>query len=198
MSRLSCVVLSAAAAVSFSTAAFAAPSPPQDPSQPVKAVTLAVQQMPRTTAAREGAVRQVLHDDFDLAWTARQALGAHWEAATPEQRARFVAALETSESKAYGERLGMLQGATLVVDRITPKGASAWTVDSNVDALGDLPPLKLSWDVRDNGQGPRIVDVKVAGVSLFMTRRSEFNAVIQRSGGAIEPLVAQLEARASR
>ena len=48
----------------------------------------------------------------------------------------------------------------------------------------------------DNGQGPRIVDVKVAGVSLFMTRRSEFNTVIQKSGGAIEPLVAQLEARA--
>ena len=81
---------------------------------------------------------------------------------------------------------------------VTPRGAGAWTVDSSVDALGDLPSLKLAWEVRDNGQGPRIVDVKVAGVSLFMTRRSEFNAVIQKSGGAIEPLVAQLEARAGR
>jgi len=198
MSRLFCVVLSAVSAVSLSTAAFAAPNPPQDPSQPVKAVTAAVQRMPRTTAAREGAIRQVLHDDFDLAYAARQTLGAHWDAATPEQRARFVAALEASEARAYGERLGMLQGATLVVDRITPKGAGAWTVDSTVDALADLPSLRLSWDVRDTGQGPRIVDVKVAGVSLFMTRRSEFNAVIQKSGGAIEPLVAQLEARAGR
>ena len=200
MSRLFCVVVSALAAVSFSTAAFAAPNPSQDPSQPVRAVTAAVQQMARGSsgATRESAIRQVLHDDFDLAWTARQALGAHWEAATPEQRARFVAALETSEARAYGERLGMLQGATLVVDRITPKGAGAWTVDSTVDALGDLPSLRLAWDVRDTGRGPRIVDVKVAGVSLFMTRRSEFNAVIQQSGGAIEPLVAQLEARAGR
>src|SRR5476649_859564 len=195
MSRLLCVAMSAVAAVSFSTAAFAA-----DPSQPVKAVTAAVQQMARGSsgATRESAIRQVLHDDFDLAYAARQTLGAHWEAATPEQRARFVAALEASEARAYGERLGMLQGATLVVDRITPRGAGAWTVDSNVDALGDLPSLRLSWEVRDNGQGPRIVDVKVAGVSLFMTRRSEFNAVIQKSGGAIEPLVAQLEARAAR
>ncbi len=195
MSRLYCVVLSAVAAVSFSTASFAA-----DPSQPVKAVTAAVQQLPRDSsgATRESAIRQVLHDDFDLAYAARQALGAHWEAATPNQRARFVAALETSESKAYGERLGMLQGATLVVDKIAPKGAGAWTVDSSVEAVADLPPLKISWDVRDTGQGPRIVDVKVSGVSLFMTRRSEFNAVIQQSGGAIEPLVAQLEARASR
>ena len=195
MSRLFCVVLSALAGAVLSTgSAFAAP----DPSQPVKAVTAAVQQMPRTTAAREGAIRQVLHDDFDLAYAARQTLGAHWDAATPEQRARFVAALEASEARAYGERLGMLQGATLVVDKITPKGAGAWTVDSTVDAMADLPSLRLAWEVRDTGQGPRIVDVKVAGVSLFMTRRSEFNAVIQQSGGAIEPLVAQLEARAAR
>jgi phospholipid transport system substrate-binding protein len=193
MPKLLCAALSAFVSIALSTAAFAA-----DPTQPVKAVTVAVQHMPRTTDAREGAIRQVLHDDFDLAWTARQALGAHWEAATPEQRARFVAALETSEARAYGERLGMLQGATLVVDRVTPRGAGGWTVDSTVDALGDLPSLRLAWEVRDNGQGPRIVDVKVAGVSLFMTRRAEFNAVIQKSGGAIEPLVAQLEARAAR
>ena len=81
---------------------------------------------------------------------------------------------------------------------ITARDAGAWTVDSTAQSLGDFPALRLSWEVRDNGQGPRIVDVKVAGVSLFMTRRSEFNAVIQKSGGAIEPLVAQLEARAGR
>jgi phospholipid transport system substrate-binding protein len=193
-SRLFAGVL-AASLSTLSVSAFAA-----DPAQPIKAVTVAVQQMPRTTstAARENSIRQVLHDDFDLAYAARQALGAHWEAATPEQRVRFVAALETSEARAYGERLGMLSGATLVVDRITPHGAGAWTVDSNVDSLADLPALRLSWEVRDTGQGPRIVDVKVAGVSLFMTRRSEFNAVIQKSGGQIEPLVAELEARAAR
>ena len=195
MSRLLCFVASAVAAVSFSTIAFAA-----DPSQPVTAVTAAVQHLPpkASTATRESAIRQVLHDDFDLAYAARQTLGAHWDAATPDQRARFVAALEMSEAKAYGERLGMLQGASLVVDRITPRGAGAWTVDSTVDAVADLPSLRLSWEVRDNGRGPRIVDVKVAGVSLFVTRRAEFNAVIQKSGGAIEPLVAQLEARAGR
>jgi phospholipid transport system substrate-binding protein len=197
MSKLSCVVLAAIAACVLSTAsAFAAP----DPTQPVKAVTAAVQQFSRSSSdtTRQAAIHRMLQDDFDLAWAARQALGAHWEAATPDQRARFVAAIEISEARAYSERLCMLSGATLVVDRVTPHGAGAWTVDSNVQSLGDLPALQLTWEVRDNGQGPRIVDVKVAGVSLFMTRRSEYNAVIQKSGGQIEPLVAELEARAAR
>jgi phospholipid transport system substrate-binding protein len=195
MPRLFCVVLAAVAASCFSVAAASAAS---DPSQPVKAVSLAVKQIPANGAARETAIRQVLNADFDLAYMARQALGAHWEVATPDQRARFVAAIETSEAHAYGERLGLLSGATLAIEKVTPKGAGAWTVDSNVDALGDLPPLRLSWEIHDGGQGPRIVDVKVAGVSLFMTRRSEFNAVIQKSGGSIEPLVAELESRANR
>ena len=195
MSRLYCVVVSTVAAAVLSTAsAFAAP----DPGQPVKAVTAAVHALPRAAQAREAAIRQVLHDDFDLAWAARQTLGAHWEAATPDQRARFVAALETSEARAYGERLGMLSGATLAIDKVTPRGAGAWTVDSTAEALGDLPPLRLSWEIRDNGRGPRIVDVKVAGVSLFTTRRAEYEAVIRSNGGAIEPLVAALEARAYR
>jgi phospholipid transport system substrate-binding protein len=194
MPRLYCVVMAAVAAAVLSTAtAFAA-----DPGQPVKALTAAVHSLPRAAQAREAAVRQVLRDDFDLAWTARQTLGAYWEAATLDQRARFVAALETSEARAYGERLGMLSGATLVIDRTTPHGAGVWTVDSTADALGDLPPLKLSWEVRDNGQGPRIVDVKVAGVSLFTTRRAEFAAVLRSNGGSIEPLVAALETRAAR
>jgi ABC-type transporter MlaC component len=109
-----------------------------------------------------------------------------------------VSALETSEARAYGERLGMLSGATLAIDKVTPHGAAAWTIDSTADSLGDLPALRLSWEVRDNGLGPRIVDVKVAGVSLFTTRRAEFEAVIRSNGGAIEPLVAALEARAAR
>jgi len=83
-------------------------------------------------------------------------------------------------------------------DKVAAKGAGAWTVDSSVDALADLPALRLSWEVRDSGQGPRIVDVKVAGVRLFLTRRSEFEAVIRKNGGAVEPLVAELEAGAAQ
>jgi ABC-type transporter MlaC component len=52
--------------------------------------------------------------------------------------------------------------------------------------------------VRDNGQGRRIADVKIAGVSMFLTKRSEFNSYILNSGGTVEPLVKELEVRAAR
>jgi phospholipid transport system substrate-binding protein len=44
--------------------------------------------------------------------------------------------------------------------------------------------------------GLRITDVKVEGVSMVMTRRSDFNSYIQTNGGKVQPLIDELEARA--
>jgi len=194
------VVLAAVAAACLSTAAVTATAA-MDPSQPVRAVTTEIRQISSTRAGpdREEALRQVLRDNFDLAYMARAVLGAHWNEASEQQRARFVAALETSEAKAYAERLAMLGKFAVTVDRVTPRADGAWTVDSSVGqsgpSAGDIP-VKLAWEVRDSGHGPRIVDVRVAGVSLFATRQSEFNSYIRKSNGSIEPLVEAMEARA--
>src|SRR6266446_6851134 len=124
-----------------------------DPSQLVKSVTAQVIDIVKTKtgAPREAAFREVLRNSFDLPYMGRQALGTHWDEASAQQRARFLAALETAEARAYSERLG-----------------------------------KLEWEVHDNGQGPRIADVKVAGVSMSLTKRSEFNSYIQNNGGTVE------------
>ena len=41
----------------------------------------------------------------------------------------------------------------------------------------------------------RITDVRMAGVSMLRTKRSEFNSYILHNGGAVEPLVEELEVR---
>jgi len=194
MSRLFSVVVAAVAAACLSAGAVSAA---MDPGQPVRSVTSGVRQISNTGggAAREAAIAKVLHDNFDLGYMARAALGAHWDAANEQQRTRLVAALEASEARAYTERLGQLANYNVTVDRVTARADGGWTVDSS--ASGGLMPIKLAWDVRDTGQGPRIVDVKVAGVSMFAIRQSEFNAYIRKTG-SIEPLVAALEAKANR
>lgn len=170
-----------------------------DPSQLVKSVTAQVVDIVKTKtgATREAAFREVLRNDFDLPYMGRQALGTHWNEASEQQRARFLAALETAEVRAYSERLGMLGGFTLTIDKVVARPNSVWTVDSLLNQAGGRP-IKLEWEVRDNGQGPRIADLKIAGVSMFLTKRSEFNSYIQNNGGTVEPLVKELEVRAAR
>ena len=187
-------------AAGMAAALFALPvGAASDPSRLIETVAARVTEIvkTRTGVDREAAIRQVLHDNFDLPYMGRMALGTHWNQASAEQRARFLAAVETSEARAYSERLGQYAAGSLIVDKVIARTNGEWTVDSRLN-LASGQPIKLEWQVHDSGHGPRIADVKVAGVSLFLTRRADFDSFIQKNGGTVEPLVEELEARVSR
>jgi phospholipid transport system substrate-binding protein len=150
-----------------------------------------------TGASHEAAFRQVLRKNFDLPYMARVSLGSHWTEASEPQRARILAALETADVRAFNERLGKLAEFTLTITKVVARPNNVWIVDSLFTHPSGLS-LKVEWEVRDNGQGPRITDVRMAGVSMLLTKRSEFNSYILHNGGAVEPLVEELEVRVAR
>ena len=155
--------------------------------------------MTKTGAAREAGILRVLETDFDLNYMARFTLGKHWNEASPEQRARFLKVAANAEAHAYAKRFGEYGGQTLTVDRATPmsRGDGISVVKSKLSQT-DGEPLAIQWDVLNSGQGPRIVDVRVEGVSMVVTRRAEYNSYIQAHGGQVEPLISELEARAKQ
>ena len=165
-----------------------------DPSQLVQSTAQQVIEIVKTKtgAARQAAILGVLQTNFDMPAMARAALGTHWNTATEQERARFLKAVATAEAKAYSERFGQYGGQTLTIGKVTPR-KDAVIVDSRLNQTSGQP-IKLEWEVR----GDRITDVKVEGVSMVMTRRSDFNSYIQNHGGKVEPLVSELEARAAR
>jgi len=127
----------------------------------------------------------------------QSALGANWNKANSGQRARFLKAAETAEARAYSERLGQYGGQTLNIGKVMSRPNGVFIVDSRLNQANGQP-IKLEWEVRDVGGNTRITDVKVEGVSMVMTRRSDFNSYIQNNGGTVEPLINELEARAAR
>jgi phospholipid transport system substrate-binding protein len=155
--------------------------------------------MTKTGAAREAGILGVLEADFDLTYMARTALGVHWNQASPEQRERFLKVAANAEAQAYARRFGQYGGQTLTVDRVMPmsRGDGISVVSSKLSQTDD-EPLTIQWDVRNGGQGLRIVDVRVEGVSMVVTRRAEYNSYIQAHGGEVGPLITELEARATR
>ena len=151
----------------------------------------------KTGASHEAAFREVLRNSFDLPYMARLVLGAHWNEASEQQRARILAALETADVRAFSERLGKLAECTLTIAKVVSRPNSVWIVDSVFSHTSGLS-IKVEWEVRDKGQGPRITDIRIEGVSMLMTRRSAFNSYIRNNGGAVEPLVKELEVRVAR
>ncbi len=149
----------------------------------------------RTGRDREAGIRTILLTYFDLPYMAQAALGTHWAGTAAAQRERFVKAVVSAEARAYSERFGQYGGQTLTVGRVTPRSNGITVVDSKLSQTSGQP-IVIQWEVRDAGQGPRVTDVKIEGVSMVMTRRSDFNSYIQGHGGKVEPLIEELEKRA--
>jgi phospholipid transport system substrate-binding protein len=151
----------------------------------------------KADTAREAAIMRLLQAEFDLNYMARSTLATHWDQATPEQRERFLKVQASVEAQAYAKRFAQYAGQRLTVTRVTPRGNGVSFVDSTLDQSNG-EPTAIQWEVHNDGRRPRIVDVKVGGVSMVLTRRSEYNSYIRNHGGQVEPLIAELEARAKR
>jgi phospholipid transport system substrate-binding protein len=151
----------------------------------------------KADTSREAAIMRLLQAEFDLNAMARSTLATHWDQATPAQRDRFLKVQASSEAHAYAQRFAQYAGQRLTVTRITPRGNGVSVVDSTLDQSNG-EPVAIQWEVHSDGQRPRIADVKVGGVSMVLTRRSEYNSYIRNHGGQVEPLIDELEARARR
>ena len=149
----------------------------------------------KTGRAREEGIRSILVTYFDLPFMGQSALGTHWAATPAPQRERFLKAVVSAEARAYSERFGQYGGQTLAVGRVSTRPNGVTVVDSKLSQANGQP-IVIQWEVREAGQGPRITDVKIEGVSMVMTRRSDFNSYIQSHGGKVEPLIEELEKRA--
>ena len=183
------------------TAALAVPAHAADgpAAQLIEKVAGEVINLIKTTqgAQREAGIRTVLVNYFDLPYMGRAALATHWDATNPQQRDRFLKAVVSAEARAYSERFGQYGGQTLAVTSVSNRPNNVSVVASKLNQSNGQP-IAIQWEVRDSGQGLRITDVKIEGVSMVMTRRSDFNSYISNNGGKVEPLIDELERRAGR
>ncbi|MBI2738504.1 MAG: ABC transporter substrate-binding protein [Rhodospirillales bacterium] len=193
----------AAVAVTGSVAAVMAPGQAlaeQDPAaQLVQRAADQGIEVARATAgaAREAGIRRVLESYFDLAYMGRSTLGNYWNQTTPQQRERYLKASASVEARSYAERFGQYRGQTIAVGNINTRANGATIVDSKLTQTSG-GPVSVQWEVRNEGQGPRIVDIRTEGVSMIMTRRADFVSYIRNHGGEVEALIDELEARAKR
>ena len=148
-------------------------------------------------AQREAGIRKVLEQSFDLSYMGQQALGKYWASTNPELQARYLKAAVGAEAHAYAERFGQYGGQTLTLGKVTTRPNGVTVVDSRLNQTNGQP-IKIEWEVRDSGGAPRITDVKIEGVSMVITRRTDFTSYIQNNGGKVEALIQELENRAKR
>jgi len=139
---------------------------------------------------RETRFRAIFEEGFDdVPAISRFVLGNYWRTASEEQRRTFAALFETYVVHAYTVRFNEYGGQQLKVTAARAEGDDSALVQSIIAQPSGAPPLRIDWRVGKTEKGFKINDVVVEGVSMAVTQRQEFSAVIQRNGGEIDALL---------
>jgi phospholipid transport system substrate-binding protein len=135
----------------------------------------------------------LLSEPIDLDLVARLILGRYWRTASEAQRAEYLELFRAFALHTLASRLDVYGGQDFEITGARVVGREDALVSSRI--LSDGPPLAVDWRVRELDDGSLVaIDVIVEGVSLIVTQRSEFGAVVERRG--LDGLLAELRRRA--
>tara|TARA_Y100000590_G_scaffold185507_1_gene211391 strand:- start:456 stop:995 length:540 start_codon:yes stop_codon:yes gene_type:complete len=136
--------------------------------------------------------RELLNEGFDVPLIARYAIGKHWRRITPAKKQEYIKVFEDFIVSSYAARLGQFGGETFLITESRKDGKRDFIVSSIIKtSKGSV--INVDWRVRSSSDQLRILDVIIEGVSMVITQRDEFSAIIQRSGGNVDNLIQKLK-----
>ena len=139
---------------------------------------------------RNSKFTELLSTYFDLKTIGRFVIGRSWNAATPEQQTEYMDLFKALVIKNYGSRMTLYTGEGFEVTGVRDEGNDMdTTVTSHITHPDGSQPTVIDWRVRKKDGKMGVIDVIVEGVSLSVTQRQEYAAVIQSNGGQIDGLL---------
>jgi len=133
-------------------------------------------------AAREDRFRTMLRDQFLMDNIGRFVAGNHWREMTQQQQQDYQFLFSEWVLKTYSRRLGGYSGESFRVINAVPATRDDIFVRSEIEGGRNAAPLKCDWRVRPVDGSYKIVDIVVEGVSMAVTQKQEFGAILARDG----------------
>lgn len=139
-------------------------------------------------ADRAERFRGLLLEHFDVDQIGQYVLGRYWRVATPEEQAEYLQLFEDYLVSSYSQRFAEYTGEAFEVVSSRTQSDNLELVRSYVVTRGG-EKAKLDWILeRQDGQ-LLVLDLKVEGLSMSETHRSEFASYIQNNGGQVAALL---------
>jgi len=133
------------------------------------------------------------HVDFEEA--TRLAVARSWSQATPEQKKQLVDEFRRMLVRTYSSAISAYEGQTMKVMPVRMKPGDTDVTVRNQYIRPGAKPVQLDYTMHKTDAGWKIYDIVVEGVSLVLTYRSEFDAVVKQEG--IDGLIKRMAAKSS-
>lgn len=145
---------------------------------------------------QESRFRRLLAEGFDLPSIGIFVLGRFGSGATEDQRKAFLDAFQEAMAQRFlplfsKHRNERLQVVREFVSESDPRSTFVNTLITQPAAQ----PIKVDWRIRRRDGQFKIIDVIIEGVSMAVTLRSDYTAVLARNNGSVPALTDLLRRR---
>jgi phospholipid transport system substrate-binding protein len=127
----------------------------------------------------------------DTSYIAAYALGVDARRATSSQKKKFSKAFQGYISRKYGKRFREFIGGSLEVKGV--KKVKKWYEVSTIAHLKGQSPFEVTFLVSDRSGKDLFFNMYIEGVNLLLTERTEIGAILDRSKGDIDTMIAELK-----
>jgi phospholipid transport system substrate-binding protein len=147
----------------------------------------------RQKALRLAEEKILPHVDFEEA--TRLAVGRSWSQASAEQKKRLTEEFRRMLVRTYTSAVSTYEGQTMKVQPVRMKPSDTEVTVRNQYIRSGGKPVQLDYAMRKTDGGWKIYDIVVEGVSLVITYRSEFDAVVRQEG--VDGLIKRMAAKST-
>jgi len=138
--------------------------------------------------------RSEFQSALDLKSIGQFVLGVYWRTASQADKDAFLQAFMDFATKSWAGRFNMYHGQKIIFTGTRNAQQNQLYVDSQIQ---NNPPVEVIWRLRKKDGGYKIVDIIVEGVSMAMSYRNEYTAFLQKNGGKVSALTAELNRKSA-
>lgn len=119
---------------------------------------------------------------FNFTRMTRLAMGKNWNKATPQQQEELVKEFRTLLVRTYSNALSTYSDYKIKVEPVRSKAEDTDTTVKTKVMQDSGQPVDIDYSMEKTGDGWKVYDVTVAGVSLVTNYRSTFNSQVREGG----------------
>lgn len=147
----------------------------------------------RAGAAGAAEFLAVLERKAALNAVGKFAVGRTWRDMSEAQQGAYQTAFRSYISNTYQNRFTEYNGEDIKVGGAIDAGAKGVLVKSSL-TRPNAQPVAVEWLVNDRSGAPLLADVTFEGVSLAVTLRETFGAMLEKHKGDVDAFIAELNA----
>jgi phospholipid transport system substrate-binding protein len=130
---------------------------------------------------RRDRFRELFSQSFDVSTIGRFVVGRYWNRATPDEQQKYLDTFRNYVAAIYADQFSHYQGEGFKTSGARSLGADESLVNAQIERPSQSP-INIQFRVKGSAGSFKIDDVTVENVSLIVTKRDEFSAVLEKGG----------------